>query len=355
MTSQEGIMPVEYQLDEMTAQVDALAMDVRTLAVPALDRAAGIVSRLGLVSEVYLTGNGDSHHAALATEMAFTTLAGLRCTPLSTLRMLEYGAAWDAPDPLPPRSVAVGISASGGNRRAVQALERAAQHGAHTIAITSTPGSPLATVADHALVLQLPPSKPCPGIRTYQASLVGLLALALTWGQASSAEEEFLAAADIIEATTALVRPLCHELGTRIADAATVTVLGGGPGHGTAAFTAAKLVEAAGLAATSQDLEEWEHVDAHARLADLPIVVIAPPGRTLRRAHEVAARAAGLGRFVIAVCDRADHTMAAHAHVVLPVAGSVGEPLSPLIYHPFAGYLACFTAARLGRRPFQRT
>jgi glucosamine 6-phosphate synthetase-like amidotransferase/phosphosugar isomerase protein len=62
-----------------------------------------------------------------------------------------------------------------------------------------------------------------------------------------------------------------------------------------------------------------------------------------------------LGRFVIAVCDRDDHTMAAHARVVLPVAGGVGEPLSPLIYHPFAGYLACFTAARLGRRPFQRT
>ncbi|GGP14402.1 hypothetical protein LDL08_35090 [Nonomuraea glycinis] len=73
-----------------------------------------------------------------------------------------------------------------------------------------------------------------------------------------------------------------------------MTVLGSGPGHGTAAFTAAKLVEAAGLAATSQDLEEWEHGDAHARLADLPIVVIAPPGRTL------------------------DHSMAAHARVVCP-------------------------------------
>jgi glucosamine--fructose-6-phosphate aminotransferase (isomerizing) len=38
---------------------------------------------------------------------------------------------------------------------------------------------------------------------------------------------------------------------------------------------------------------------------------------------------------------------------MLPVRGSVREEFSPLLYHVFAGYTACYLAGELGRMPFQ--
>lgn len=130
-------------------------------------------------------------------------------------------------------------------------------------------------------------------------------------------------------------------------------MVGSGPSYGTALFSAAKMIEAAGVFAVGQDLEEWSHVERHAYPDDMPIFVIAPPGRSHQRATELAAQAHKLGRRVIAITNDDDTEISRHARAVLPVHGRTREEFSPLLYHPFAGYLACFLTQRLGRLPFQ--
>ncbi|WP_170223693.1 SIS domain-containing protein [Nonomuraea turkmeniaca] len=342
----------------MLRQSDALADDLRNLHDRARGQAGRVAQEWVGVSHVYLTGNGDSYHAALATEMAFQTLAGVRCQALSALRLLEYGAPWDRPPALPNGTAVIGISASGGNERVLQVLERASRHSARTLAITSTAESPLARAAEHALVTPLPGLRPCPGIRTYQASLLALLSIAVELGHrrglrsVGASDGELLAVAEAIEATVAAVRPRCEGLAARVANAPVMVMLGTGPGYGSARFAAAKVVEAAGQYAAGQDLEEWEHVETLAHPSDMPTIVIAAPGRSRDRAVAVAARARARGRAVVAVADAEDRDMAAHADVVLPLCGVIREEFSPLVSHVFGGVLSYEITRRLGRSPF---
>ncbi len=347
----------------MFGQVAGLADDLRQLTRPFEQQVRAVLtpSEWQAVKKVYLTGDGDSYHASCAAEMAFEAIADVACEPLSAQRFLDYGAAWMRPA-APPQTLVIATSASGGTERVVQAIERAQEYGALTVALTGTPNSAVTQVADRSVVVELPHKERSPGIRTYQASLVGMLLVAMQLGerQGRHAQEEtgrlrqeLIALADVVDATTNAIQAGCREVADMIAASPVVVMLGSGPSYGTALYSAAKLVEAAGVFTMGQDLEEWWHVERFAYPVDMPVFVIAPPGRSHWRAQSVAATARGLGRRVIAVTHKDDTEVTRHAHMVLPVQGEVREEFSPLLYHLFASYVAAHIAERLGRSPFQ--
>lgn len=347
----------------MFGQVAGLADDVRQLTRPFEQQVRAVLtpSEWQAVKKIYLTGDGDSYHASCAAEMAFQVIADVACEPLSAQRFLDYGAAWMRPA-APPQTLVIATSASGGTERVVQAIERAKEYGALTVALTGTPNSAVTQAADRSVVVELPHKERSPGIRTYQASLVGMLLVAMQLGerQGRHAQEEtdrlrqeLIALADVVDATTNAIQAGCREVAELIAASPIVVMLGSGPSYGTALYSAAKLVEAAGVFTMGQDLEEWWHVERFAYPVDMPVFVIAPPGRSHWRAESVAATARGLGRRVIAVTHENDTEVTRHAHMVLPVQGEVREEFSPLLYHLFASYVAAHVAERLGRCPFQ--
>ncbi|MEU1528521.1 SIS domain-containing protein [Streptomyces fagopyri] len=350
----------------MLRQVDSLAADLRELAVPVSRRRDALFASAdwAAVGSVHLVGDGDSYYAAQATELAFRSLAGTSCVATAALGFLEYEAPWLRLTG-PGRPLVVGISSSGSTPRVVQAVTRARQHGALTLTLTGVPGSPLTRAADHTLPLELSRPERSPGIRTYQASLLGLLLLAVRLGEARgrhSAEEtrdldrELTSLHEGLAATVDLLGDRSRDVAdvaALVGDAPVVVMAGSGPGFGTASFCAAKLIEGAGVFARGQDLEEWHHVERFATPHDMPVFVIAPPGRSHWRAVEIAAKARELGRRVIAVTHRDDVEVVRHASAVLPVAARSREEFSPLLYHPFSALLACRTAQLLGRTPFR--
>ena len=347
----------------MFRQVAGLAGDVRQLTHPfeRQVRAALTPPEWRAVRKVYLTGDGDSYHASCAAEMAFAAIADVDCEPLSAQRFLDYGAAWMRPA-TPHQTLVIATSASGGTERVVQAIERAKENGALTVALTGTPNSPVTQVADRTITVELPQRERSPGIRTYQASLVGMLLTAIQLGElqdryareeAEGLRRELVDLATVVDATTNAIQAGCREVADMIAASPVVVMLGSGPSYGTALYGAAKLIEAAGVFAMGQDLEEWWHVERFAYPVDMPVFVIAPPGRSHWRAESVAATARGLGRRVIVVAHQNDTQVTRHAHMVLPVHGEVREELSPLLYHLFASYVAAHVAKRLDRCPFQ--
>jgi glucosamine--fructose-6-phosphate aminotransferase (isomerizing) len=347
----------------MVSQVEGLAGDLRQLTRPFAQQIRTVLtpSEWRAVKKVYLTGDGDSYHASCAAEMAFEAIADVACEPLSAQRFVDYGAAWMRPA-APQQTLVVATSASGSTRRVVQAIARAKEHGALTIALTGTPNSAVTQVADRTIVVEVPQKQRSPGIRTYQASLLGLLLVAIQLGEmqnkydqedAHSLREELAALADVVEATTKAIKGRCREVADLIAETPTMVMVGSGPSYGTALFSAAKVVEAAGIFALGQDLEEWWHVERFAYPVEMPVFVIAPPGRSHWRAGDVAATARALGRRVIAVTHKDDTEVTRHASAVLPVQGEVREEFSPVLYHLFASYVASYVAARLGRSLFQ--
>lgn len=347
----------------MVRQVEGLADDLRTLTNPFAQQIRTVLtpSEWIAVKKVYLTGDGDSYHASCAAEMAFEAIADVACAPMSAQRFLDYGAAWMRPT-APPQTLVIATSASGGTKRVVQAIERAKEHGALTVALTGTPNSLVTQAADRTIVVELPQKERSPGIRTYQASLLGMLLVAIQLGamrnsytqdKATVLRQELIALADVVDATTNAIKERCREVADMIADTPTMVMAGSGPSYGTALFSAAKVIEAAGIFALGQDLEEWWHVERFAYPVDMPVFVIAPPGRSYWRAGDSAATARGLGRRVIAVTHKDDIEVTRHAHTVLPVHGEVREEFSPLLYHLFSDYVASYVAERLGRSLFQ--
>ena len=352
-----SVEPLTFEV--MLRQLAGLAGDLRQLTRPFAQQIGSVLSpaEWAAVRNVYLTGDGDSYHASCALEMAFETIADVGCRPMSAQRFVDYGAQW-----MRQQSLVLATSASGGTQRVVQAIERAKEHGALSVAVTGTPDSPVARAADRAIVVELPQKERSPGIRTYQASLLGLLLVAIQLGEmqakqsqseADALRQELVALADVVDATNAAVKEPCQQVAETVAAAPALVMLGSGPSYGTALFSAAKLVEAAGVFAMGQDLEEWWHVERFAYPVDMPVFVLAPPGRSHWQAGEVAATARGLGRRVIAVAHPDDTEVTRHAHAVLPVPGETREEFSPLLYHVFASHVAAAAAERLGRSLFQ--
>jgi glucosamine--fructose-6-phosphate aminotransferase (isomerizing) len=342
-------------------QVDGLAPDLREQAGPVAERVSGLLTaqEWARTGTVFVTGDGDSYHAACAAQMAFESLAGVACEPVSALRFAEYAA---------PRlhlrrsaPLVIAVSASGRTQPVARAARAAREHGALTIAVTGAAG-PVTEAADRALVIGLPRRERSPGIRTYQASLLGLLLAAIQLGQARgqhSAEQarslrsELAGLADAVAATAIGITSTAREVAGLAASSPVIVMAGSGPSYGTALFAAAKMTETAGVFAAGQDLEEWCHVETYASPDAMPVFVVAPPGRSHWRAAGVAAAAQQQGRQVITVTHEDDTEVTRHATVRLPVRGQAREEFSPLLYHVFAGYVASHLAVRLGRLPFR--
>ena len=341
----------------------ALARDATTGFDEAV-RSAFEPGDLAGVNRVYLTGDGDSYHAAEAAALAFEEFAGITCEPLSAQRFLDYGADF-MPIYSPTSTLVVGISASGRTERGLQALERARERGALTAAVTGKAGSPFTQTAHRSIIVDIEDYGPSPGIRTYHANLAGLLLLAARLGEAKKRVSEAEAAALVAEienlegvmtATLEAGRATATELVDAWKDADRIIFAGSGPSYGTAMFAAAKVVEASGVFAVGQDLEEWAHVErfAHPRdLPDMPLVVIAPPGRSRWRAAPLAELGCRLGRRVAVAAAAGDEEMSAHADFVFPVMGEVREAFSPLVYHLVFNHFASYLTTALGRMCFR--
>lgn len=346
-------------------------MIMQVLDMPALtrqftDKFANLVTDLLTIAEwqgiqrVFITGDGDSYHAARGVEMAFENIAGIPCEPMSAQHFFDYGAEW-MPIKQPNDTLLLAISASGKTKRVVQSIERANEYGALTIAITGTADSPITQVANRQLVVALPNMGPSPGIRTYNASLMGLYLIAIrlgeVQGQYSTSEAQLLRSEianldTIMAATLAATQSVSQEIVNTLKGAQTMIWVGSGPSYGTAMFNAAKVVEAAGLFAVGQDLEEWWHVERFCYPDDMPVFLIAPPGRSYGRAVALAKTAKAIGHRLVAFVEEGDQEIPPLADFVVPVVGQVREEFSPLVYHLAANFIASYWAENLGRMLF---
>jgi glucosamine--fructose-6-phosphate aminotransferase (isomerizing) len=196
----------------------------------------------------------------------------------------------------------VAISASGEVARSVEALERGRRAGAQTLALTSTPASTLSRVADGAIVAALPEHPFGPGLISYLASLLSLVAVAAALSDEGSRRRlnALLASlpermADSFGRQTEQGRSLAE----RLADARHGVFLGSGPGFGAAGFAAAKVLEACGLDYHAQDIEEWAHLEYFGGLAETPTWILTSGGRDASRVAEVEGAATAIGRRLV--------------------------------------------------------
>jgi glucosamine--fructose-6-phosphate aminotransferase (isomerizing) len=355
-------------MNSMVAQVRSLPALIREM-VPVLDDTVRktLDHKLCLsVKRLYVTGCGDSHHAALASELAFEALAGRPTEPMSALQFARYAAGY-LPPTGPGTNLVIGVSVSGEVARTTEALRLARQAGASTLALTATPGSRLAEAAELVVLTTTPafpdpPGVHTPRVRSYLASQLGLLLTAvrigevrghLDWGAATAVRRDILALADAAQRTVDACDRAAAALAEEWRDAAEFVFVGGGPNYGTALFCAAKVLEASGDGAVGQDTEEWAHLQFFARTAATPTFFITAGGRDLSRAAEAAVAANAIGRRVVAVAPASASTLRDVATHRLPLAEGVPEMFSPLLAAIPGELFAAYRAEVLGE-PFFR-
>lgn len=281
---------LEMQLEQAPAFIAEGWPDIKDQAK------ASLVDGKGGFDEILICGCGDSHHAAMNLEMALAvwTRKRVRATRASqavyhlTPPLLKQGT----------RLLVIGISASGEVARTREALHFAKAHGAHTLALTGDRNSSLADIAHHALAMPTPEMPLGPGLLNYLASLMMGYSLAWLWSSAKHGEVLDQCLLDVPSLLDGWITRE-HVKGRAFAEVdpdRPCVFLGSGPLFGTALYSAAKQIEAAGVQSWGQDVEEWAHIEYFCEPPDMPTWVLQAGGVTARREEEVRSAAIVIGR-----------------------------------------------------------
>jgi len=311
---------------------------------------------------IVVTGSGDSYMAALASELAFESLAQIPTEPIMAMQFARYGATYQ-PKLFPRNPLLLAVSAGGHSERTIEAVHAARAEGALTLALTALPDSPVAAGAEAVLNTAVNDTPPGPGIRTYIASLLTLMLLAIRLREVrdliSQEEANILRrvlkrdAADALDATLKTLSAQARALAEQLKPHHSMMFVGDGPNLGTAHFCAAKVSEACGINASGHETEEWKHVQYYISvIPKLPTFFISPGGRGHNRVAEVLQAARRVGRFVIAIVPQGDSVAGPLADVVLPVQGDIHEAFTPLVYALPGALVATHLCATLDRTPF---
>ena len=365
---------IDDMLNEISNQGPAIPAVMETVQpqLEALDPALFTAT-----SHIYITGCGDSYFAGLAARYAFGRYAGV---PTEALEALEFGRY--AAEFLPPDSLVFGISNSGKATRSVEAVVNARLGGAHTVAITGNPDGWLAqesdTIVDQSVRLAgeligmpsnlatgeeaLKPRRGSFGLVNYLASLTTLYLIAfqtgvarghLTEEEADALRAELLSTADLIAETVALCTPAAQAYAAQVKEIDSYTILGSGPSLATSLFYAAKTYELPRVYGVSQELEEWAHEQFFLTGPGTQVLFIAPQGRSMTRIRELLHTTQTMGGTGVVVTDESNAELGEAADVVLPVAGTVPEALSPLVYCVPGQLFATYLAQSRGRLAFE--
>jgi len=306
-------------MNGMIAQIKSLP-GLLAEVFPALDETARKTLHPELIlslKRIFITGCGDSHHAALNSELAFETLTGLPVEVATALQFARYSAGF-IPQSGPSTNLVIGISVSGEVSRTLEALNLARQAGATTLALSATPSSRVALAGD---ILFQPPNPPfadpvgafIPGTRSFFINQVALLLMAvrigevrgkITSAEAAKIRQEIFGLGAVIEATINANDAAAQKLAEDWKDASEFVFTGSGPNFGIALFTAAKVLEASGDPALGQDTEEWCHLQYFARAVSTPTFAITAAERDLSRCAEMVVAARTIGRRVAVVAPQ---------------------------------------------------
>jgi glucosamine--fructose-6-phosphate aminotransferase (isomerizing) len=284
-------------VDSLTVQTEMAPGFLEKEWGPINEQAREVISNQAAeIDEVILCGCGDSHHAARNLEMAMAVWTGRRVRSAPAMETSRYLL----PEiyPTAHKTLVIGISASGEVARTLEVIELATAMGAHTLAITGSTESTLARTAQMSLSLSTPTMPVGPGLLNYLASL--LMGFSATVALAPAPRQKELEYC--LEQTPDVLRDWHGgqiELGKEFAKGyseGAIIFLGTGPAHGSALFSAAKLIEAAGVQAWGQDVEEWAHLEYFCEPPTMPTWMLSSRGRSSGRESEVEAAARAIGR-----------------------------------------------------------
>jgi len=310
------------------------------------------------LSHVYFTGCGTSLYAGQVGTYAMEALAHIPAEAVAGFAFATYAER----ALLGPQTLVVGISATGNTQATVDALTRAKEASALTLALTGDVGSKVTQVADATIPVSGPLTVSVK-TRAYVQTLVALYLLALRLAEASrSVSSEFVnhwerqlaraaeASRNFLENQSAEIEGIAREY----AEASNVFVLGTGPNGGTAEEAALKFIEMAKVCSEAQDLENFLHGRLREVDGSTPMILIAPHGPASRRVLDVLTVTDYVGAPSVVLTDESTADVERLATHVVQLPGGLDELATPLLYITPLYLLGYYLAKHRGYDPGAR-
>ena len=342
----------------MLKEIDEQPAAVSATMGPLLDDAAGSIHMTGLdvlgdrltqVERMTFVACGTSWHAGLAGKFYVENLVGMPVDVdyASEFRYRNTGAG--------PHHLVVPITQSGETLDTLAALRDAKQAGAPIAAVVNVPESSASREADATILTLAGPEIGVASTKAFTTQLVALYMLALDMAvrrgamSHAEAEQRISPLRRLRYAMEGALRGAEHvaEVAHRYADARDFLFLGRGVNYPIALEGALKLKEISYIHAEGYPAGEMKHGPIALIDKDMPVVVIATPGRVYEKVLSNIEEVRSRDGVVIAVCAEGDERVRALADEVLEVP-EVDEDLSPLVNVLPLQLLAYHVAERRG-------
>ena len=233
------------------------------------------------IDMIILVARGTSDHAALYAQYVFQYSNGIPVALATPSIVTLYGARLKL-----QHALVIGISQSGAAPDVTEVIAQAREIGALTVGITNAEGSLLANAAEYALFCAAGPELSVAATKTYTTTcaILAHLAAHLAGGEALIEHIERLP-----ELVTVALQSAAQvaNLAPRFVHARDCVVLGRAFNYSAARETALKLSETCYLVATPFSTADFRHGPAAIIEYGRPVMLYAPPGRTLEDTFEL--------------------------------------------------------------------
>ncbi|WUI00666.1 SIS domain-containing protein [Spirillospora sp. NBC_00431] len=309
---------------EIGQQPDALRRTIEAL----LPRTPDLGALARETRQVLFIARGSSDNAAVYGRYLVESHAGRLATLAAPSIATVYKRRLDLSGVL-----AVAISQSGKTEEIVETLGWAGDCGARTVAVTNGAGSPLAEIAEVALVTQAGDEIAVPATKTYTTQLAALSVLALGLG-ADVAVDDLRRVPDEVARMISLTEasPALPEIVEELAKVPGTVVSGRGIAFGTALELALKIKEACYLHAMGLSYADLLHGPIAVVDDQTPaLLVAADSGPTLAGTVALARRVEGAGARAYGVGGGADLAAACSAALPGPALPEWTAPLALIV------------------------
>lgn len=317
---------MSLMLQEIHQQPDAVRHTLEANAEPVQRVCQAIAERD--IRLVMIAGRGTSDHAAMLGRYLFEILTGIPVSLTASSVLTMYGT-WPRVD----SALVIGISQSGEAREVIESLQRSREMGALTLGITNNPGSGVAQVAEHVLLLQAGEERSVAATKTYTCTLAALYSLvAGLHGNHPMAEglAEKLAGVPDLMGSALEMGPEIARCMERYRYMNECIVVSRGLNLATACETALKMTETGYIVARGYSAADLMHGPIASVEPGSACFLVAPPGRVLDNLRETAR--ALLERQAELVVLSSDSDLLGMATTPLRVPFAVDEVVSPLVY-----------------------
>ena len=329
-------------LDEILQQPKVLA-GVEEANKSTLEKLAAELNEKNIGHAVF-AARGSSDHAAIYGQYLLGVYKGVVCSLATPSTLTLYDADLNMSSDL-----VIGISQSGKAADVLAYIEKANKDGGVTVAITNNLDSPLAKTAKYHLYINAGLEESVAATKTFTAQLYLLALLTAYW----SADEKLLSSLRNVPKTLEEgiegILENAKAKSERYRYMVDGFVLARGFNYPIAKEMALKTQETCYIKMQGRAISDFYHGPLAQVHADVPVIVLAPSGKALNDAREMADRIQSLGAQILLVTDDKAFAQEIENSVLLPLAET--EAASVYVFTVFAQAFAQYLSVSKGLNP----